>query len=57
MPEDIQIKDLKRNHRSHPVNPDIAHIVYLRGFIDKLGRGTIKLVEECRNAGLREPVW
>ncbi|HQO09033.1 MAG TPA: putative DNA binding domain-containing protein, partial [Clostridiales bacterium] len=56
-PDDIQIKDLKRNHRSHPVNPDIAHIVYLRGFIDKLGRGTVKLVEECRSAGLKEPVW
>ena len=57
LPGDLEIKDLKINHRSHPVNPDIAHIVFLRGFIDKLGRGTLKVIRECKEAGLRAPVW
>jgi ATP-dependent DNA helicase RecG len=57
LPDDIEIKDLKKNHSSHPVNPDIAHIVFLRGLIDKLGRGTIKIIEDCKDAGLRAPEW
>lgn len=57
LPDDLKVSELKKAHRSHPVNPDIAHIVFLRGLIDKLGRGTIKLLEDCRNAGLKDPVW
>lgn len=49
--------DLKRDHRSVPNNPDIAHIVFLRGLIDKLGRGTIKIVELCKKEGLKDPEW
>ncbi len=57
LPDELNIKDLKTNHRSFPVNPDIAHIVFLMGYIDKLGRGTIKIIEECKAAGLPVPVW
>lgn len=57
LPDDIKVRDLKRNHDSHPVNPDIAHIVFLNGLIDKLGRGTIRVIEECKDAGLRVPEW
>lgn len=57
LPDEVEIQDLKKNHTSHPVNPDIAHIVFLRGLIDKLGRGTIKVIEECKQAGLKTPVW
>ncbi|MCY7421566.1 MAG: hypothetical protein LH478_07465 [Chitinophagaceae bacterium] len=57
LPDDLKVSELKKSHRSHPVNPDIAHVVFLRGLIDKLGRGTIKLVEECRKVGLKDPVW
>ena len=56
-PDDIKVNDLKKNHRSHPVNPDIAHVVFLRGLIDKLGRGTIKIIEDCKEAGLKLPEW
>lgn len=27
------------------------------GYIDKLGRGTIKILEECKALGLQEPKW
>jgi ATP-dependent DNA helicase RecG len=57
LPDDIEIKDLKKNHSSHPVNPDIAHVVFLRGLIDKLGRGTINIIEHCKDAGLKAPEW
>ena len=57
LPDGLKPSQLKKSHRSHPVNPDIAHIVFLRGLIDKLGRGTLKVVEECREAGLRDPEW
>ena len=56
-PDGLKIIDLKRNHRSHPVNPDIAHIFFLKGLIDKLGKGTIKLIELCQEQGLKAPVW
>jgi len=39
------------------VNPDIAHVVFLTGLIDKLGRGTLKVLEECSLAGLKIPGW
>lgn len=57
LPDDLKVSELKRSHRSHPVNPDIAHIVFLKGLIDKLGRGTIRVVELCRAEGLKDPVW
>jgi ATP-dependent DNA helicase RecG len=57
LPNDLNVRDLKKSHRSHPQNPDIAHIVFLRGLIDKLGKGTIKVIEECRREGLKDPVW
>ena len=57
LPDDLKVSELKKSHRSHPVNPDIAHIVFLKGLIDKLGRGTIRVVELCRAEGLKDPVW
>lgn len=48
---------LKRNHLSMPVNPDIAHITFLRGYIEKIGRGTLKILDACKEAGLKMPVW
>lgn len=57
LPSDLKVSHLKKSHTSHPVNPDIAHIVFLRGLIDKLGRGTLKVLEECHKEGLKDPVW
>lgn len=49
--------ELKKSHLSMPYNPDIAHMVFLRGFIEKIGRGTIMILDECKKAGLKAPVW
>lgn len=58
LPEELGgIGSLKREHRSFPNNPDIAHLFFLRGYIEKLGRGTNKIVEQCKDAGLKAPKW
>ena len=53
----LKAAELKKNHLSMPVNPDIAHIIFLRGFMEKIGRGTLKILDACKEAGLGEPVW
>jgi ATP-dependent DNA helicase RecG len=57
LPASITASDLKRNHLSIPPNPDIAHIFYLRGLIEKIGRGTLKIIEQCKESGLKDPKW
>jgi ATP-dependent DNA helicase RecG len=49
--------DLKKNHPSIPVNPDIVHVLYIRGYMNRIGRGTQKIVNLCREHGLRSPSW
>ncbi|MDI6802978.1 MAG: putative DNA binding domain-containing protein [Bacteroidota bacterium] len=57
LPNEIKLSDLKKNHPSFPHNPDIAHICFLRGYIEKIGRGTLKIIEACKSIGLKEPKW
>ncbi|MCX6143335.1 MAG: putative DNA binding domain-containing protein [Ignavibacteriales bacterium] len=57
LPHEITIADLRRNHYSLPHNPDIAQMCFLKGYIEKIGRGTLKIIEACKSAGLKEPVW
>lgn len=56
-PDGLTIRDIKKEHRSHPVNPDIAHQVFLRGHIDKIGRSISMLIDLCRDANLKDPAW
>ncbi|MBI1851996.1 MAG: putative DNA binding domain-containing protein [Planctomycetes bacterium] len=57
LPPGIKPADLKHVHPSVPRNPDMAHVCFVRGLIEKIGRGTQRIVEDCRAAGLREPRW
>ena len=57
MPVELKPSDLKKNHLSIPRNPDIAHIVFLRGFIEKLGRGTVKMIDDCKENGFPSSGW
>ena len=43
----------------HPVfrNPMIAHIFFLRGLMEKKGRGLPLIKERCKEFGLRAPEW
>ena len=55
LPEGITEEDLKKVHSSKPRNPLIADICFKGGYIDSWGRGTIKIIEACYEAGLPEP--
>lgn len=57
LPDNLKPSDLKRDHPSVPRNPDIAHVCYLRKLIEKIGRGTQRIVEDCRNAKIKDPKW
>ncbi len=52
---ELQIDDLKTNHASFPRNELLADIFYKAGFIESWGRGTLKVLQECKNHGLPEP--
>ncbi|WP_273888495.1 ATP-binding protein [Rubrobacter naiadicus] len=55
LPAGLSPADLKREHPSKPRNPLIAKVFYLRGVIERWGRGTQKIVELCVKAGHPEP--
>jgi ATP-dependent DNA helicase RecG len=57
LPEGWKPRDLRKEHVSQPANPRMAHVFYLRGIIERVGRGTLKILDECATAGLRPPNW
>jgi ATP-dependent DNA helicase RecG len=57
LPEGLKPGDLSRNHPSLPTNPDIAHVFYLRGLMERIGRGTQKIINACRELDLPSPKW
>jgi predicted HTH transcriptional regulator len=48
---------LKREHVSRPRNLLIADVFFRRGLIERWGRGTQVIVEECERAGCSEPSY
>ncbi|MDW7659405.1 MAG: ATP-binding protein, partial [Bacillota bacterium] len=38
-------------------NPDIAHVLYLRGFMEKIGRGSVMIRKACQDRNLPGPKW
>ncbi len=55
LPFGLKPDDLKIEHSSRPRNPLIANVFYLRGIIERWGRGTQKIIELCVKAGHPEP--
>jgi len=55
LPDEIKIEDLKKSHPSRPRNELIADVFFKAGLIEAWGRGTIKITDECKRAGLPEP--
>lgn len=48
---------LRHNHPSLPSNPDIAQFLYVRNLMERIGRGTMKMIEACREAEIPSPSW
>jgi ATP-dependent DNA helicase RecG len=57
LPENWTVKNLLEKHASRPYNPDIANALFRSGYIESWGRGTIKIIKECKQAGIPEPVF
>jgi ATP-dependent DNA helicase RecG len=56
LPSGLKIENLKTNHNSRPRNPIIADACFKSGYIDAWGRGTLKIIKTCLEAGLPEPL-
>ena len=57
LPENWTVKNLLEKHASRPYNPDIANALFRSGYIESWGRGTIKIINECKEAGIPEPIF
>ena len=57
LPEGITVASLAKGHISILRNPDIAHVLYLRGLMEKLGRGSVMIRKACKAYKLPMPVW
>jgi ATP-dependent DNA helicase RecG len=55
LPDRITLEALKRPHKSKPRNLLIADVCFKGGLIDAWGRGTISIIDSCKEAGLPEP--
>ena len=55
LPEGISVEALKRIHSSKPRNLLIADVCFKGGLIDAWGRGTLRIIDVCKEAGLPEP--
>ena len=57
LPENWTIESLLTKHPSKPYNPDIANALFRSGYIESWGRGTLKMIKECIDAGLPKPLY
>lgn len=56
LPEGLTPEKLKGKHRSVPRNNLMANVFYKGGHIEAWGRGTNKVIEECKKYDLVEPL-
>jgi ATP-dependent DNA helicase RecG len=57
LPDNWTIESLKTKHPSRPFNPDIANCFFRAGLIEAWGRGTIKILNDCKKAKITMPVF
>ena len=55
LPDEITIEDLKKPHSSYPRNPKLADIFFKGGLIEAWGRGTLRIINSCKEMGLPHP--
>lgn len=57
LPKELDPADLRRVHPSIPTNPDISHVLYLRRLMERIGRGTQKIIAASKELGAQAPRW
>ena len=55
LPDSWTVENLLRKHPSKPFNPDVANTLFRAGYIESWGRGTLKILSECRAVHLPAP--
>ena len=55
LPPGLTPEKLTRAHASIPHNPLLARPLYLAGYIERAGTGTLDMIARCREAGLDTP--
>lgn len=55
LPAGLNEMALKGHHISRPRNLLIADVCFKAGYIDLWGRGTVKIIESCKQVGLPDP--
>ena len=57
LPQGVKLENLAKGHLSVLRNPDIAHVLYLRGMMEKVGRGCFLIQNLCKAQELPAPEW
>ena len=57
LPQGVKLNELSKEHRSVLRNPRIANVFYLCGNIEKWGRGTLDMIQDCKAAGNPAPIY
>jgi ATP-dependent DNA helicase RecG len=57
LPSELVTADLRKVHPSIPTNPDISHVLYLRRLMERVGRGTQKIIAASKELGALAPRW
>ncbi len=57
LPDGVTEESLAKGNISVLRNPDIAHVLYLRGLMEKAGRGSVLILQQCEEQGLPPPEW
>lgn len=55
LPHEIHLRDLSKEHESHPRNPLIANVLHACRMIERWGRGTQDMIELCLKSGNPKP--
>lgn len=57
LPDNWTVEDLLIKHPSNPNNPDIANAFFRSGYVESWGRGTIKMIEICKDYEIPVPKY
>ena len=55
LPDNWTVERLMVKHASKPFNPDIANTLFRAGYIESWGRGTIKMINACKEHKIAPP--
>lgn len=57
LPENWTLKNIIHKHSSEPFNPQISNAFFRAGLIEAWGRGTIKIINECKKHKIPAPIF